>query len=180
MIWRLFFNVLIKHIYKYTTDQSIESWRLSWRPQLARYGDHTWGVATTSTPLVPIGSSGCSKEARPTPVRPFFLYYLHSRYKKHIQKRSNISRALGFPNFGKFTTLYHISHIVRSGTIGTKLVIIVTVGSKFVKFMVNHVVVAKFEFYLLGDSCLTILQPFSSFLGGFLRSLRYCVKILGC
>ena len=109
----------------------------------------------------------------------FFSLLFTFPVQKHIQK-TNISRALGFPNFGKFTTLYHISHIVRSGTIGTKLVIIVTVGSKFVKFMVNHVVVAKFEFYLLGDSCLTILQPFSSFLGGFLRSLRYCVKILGC
>ena len=71
----------------------------------------------------------------------FSLLFTFSLQKTHTKKIKHITR-VGFPQFGKFTTLYHISHIVRSGTIGTKLVIIVIVGSKFVIFRVNHVVVA--------------------------------------
>ena len=93
-VYFMFYNIYIKYN-KHINTRILKAFSatLNW----LRYGDHTWGVAKTSTPPVPIGSSGCSKVARPTPVSAIFLYYLHLWYKKHIQK-TNISRALGFPN----------------------------------------------------------------------------------
>ena len=88
-------NVLQHKIYNKHGITS--SWRVfSATMKWLRYGEHTWGVARTSTPPVPIGSAGCSKVARPTPVSAIFsFFYLHRNTKIHTK---NKIRALGLPN----------------------------------------------------------------------------------
>ena len=116
----------------------------------------------------------------------FSLLFTFSVQKTHTKKIKHITR-VGFPQFGKFTTLYHISHIVRSGTIGTKLVIIVIVGSKFVIFKVKSrsccVVRILFAWWLVFDDFAAFLifhrwlPPESSILRqnlGVLKGLVRC------
>ena len=92
-VYFMFYNIYSKYN-KHINTRILKAFSatLNW----LRYGGHTWGVAKTSTPPVPIGSAGCSKVARPTPVSAIFsFFYLQYNTKIHTK---NKLRALVLPN----------------------------------------------------------------------------------